>query len=466
MASAVHTNVDLDELRDRISWLARLRWLAILGVLVAIWVAPRMFGVELHRFPLYVVVAALVGYNLAFWAVGRWVPRATSGPSVSYFANLQIALDLVALTALLHFSGGIENPLVCYYVFHIVIASILLSRTAAYLQVTLAIGLLVAMALLEAGGVLPHYHLAGFLDEHVFRNPVYMFGTLFAIGTMLCFAAFMATTITSRLRRREAEIVRLSDALREHTEDLTQAYEALRQLEGARSDYLHRVAHHIRSPLATLERMLAVVSEGRTGRLPERAEEMLDRARVRVREVLDLARDLLILSRTREALPMVDRSTVDFASIARDVESDFRPQAGSASVSLAVSLPEGPVEIVGDEDALRELLENLVSNALKYTLAGGEVRVSVEARGDTLALCVSDTGIGIPTAEQDQIFEEFYRATNARESGKDGTGLGLSIVKAIAEIHGGEVSFESQEDTGTSFRVLLHRRGLRAPATP
>lgn len=465
MASAVHTNVDIEELRDRISWLIRLRWLAILGVLVTSWLAPRLFGVRLNLPALHLAVAALAGYNLVFWIIGRWVPRATRGPSVSYFANLQIALDLVALTALLHFSGGIENPFVCYYVFHIVIASILLSRIATYLQVTLAIGLLVAMALLEAASVLPHYHLAGFLDEGIFRSSVYVFGTLFAIGTMLCFAAFMATSITSRLRRREAEIVRLSDALREHTEDLTQAYEALRQLEGARSDYLHRVAHHIRSPLATLERMLAVVSEGRTGRLPERSQEMLDRARVRVRELLDLARDLLVLSRTREALPMVDRSKVDFAAIAREVASEFRPQAASASVSLAVSLPEVPAEVVGDEDALTELLENLISNALKYTPAGGEVRVSVEPRGGTLELSVSDTGIGIPSAEREQIFDEFYRATNARESGKEGTGLGLSIVKAIAETHGAEVSFESEEGKGTSFRVLLPRKGPRVQST-
>lgn len=465
MASALHTRVDLEELRDRISWLIRLRWVAILGALVTIWVAPRLLRVELYEYPLRLIVAALAAYNLVFWAIGRWVPRATTGPAVSHFANLQIALDLIALTALLHFAGGIENPFVCYYVFHIVIASILLSRAATYLQAALAIGLLIAMAVLEARGALPHYHLKGLLDETLYRRPAYVFGILFAVGTMLLFAAFMATSITSRLRRREAEIMHLSDALREHADDLSRAYEALRQLEGARTDYLHRVAHHIRSPLATLERMLAVVSEGRTGRLPERSQEMLDRARLRVRDVLDLARDLLVLSRTREALPLVDRTQVDFASSVREAEGEFRQQAASASVSLRVSIPEESVEVVGDAEALGQLLENLVSNAIKYTPEGGEVRISVEDRTDQVQLCVSDTGIGIPQAERDEIFEEFYRATNARESGKDGTGLGLSIVKAIAQTHDGEVSFESEEGKGTSFRVLLPRRGRRAQAT-
>ena len=463
MEHAVPSNVDLEELRDRISWLIRLRWWAILGVLVTIWVGRRMFGVELQRSPLFLIAGILAAYNLVFWVIGKWVPRATRGPAVSYFANLQIVLDLIALTALLHFAGGIENPFICYYVFHIVIASILLSRVATYLQVTFAMALLVTMVTLEAVGAIPHYHLRGFLDETLYRSSVYVFGGLFAIGTMLYFTAFMATSITSRLRRREAEIVHLSTALREHAEDLSRAYDALRQLEGARSDYLHRVAHHIRSPLATLERMLAVVSEGRTGRLPDRSKEMLDRARTRVRDVLDLARDLLVLSRTREALPLAERKIVDLAALVRDVASEFRHQASSAAVSLAVSCPDRAVQVVGDPDSLTELLENLASNAIKYTPAGGDVRISLETRRHQTELCVSDSGIGIPPGEEERIFDEFYRATNAQESGKDGTGLGLSIVKAIVETHGGEISVESELGEGTSFRILLPSSDHRRP---
>ena len=461
MERDVPSNVDLEELRDRISWLILLRWLAILGVLVTIWVARRVLGTELQQFPLYLIAGILAVYNLAFWAIGRWVPRATSGPAVSYFANLQIVLDLVGLTALLHFAGGIENPFICYYVFHIVIASILLSRVATYLQVTLALMLLVTMAALEAVGAIPHYHLHGFLDDTSYRSPVYVFGTLFSIGTMLYFTAFMATSITSRLRRREAEIVSLSNALKEHAEDLSIAYEALRQLEGTRSDYLHRVAHHIRSPLATLERMLAVVSEGRTGGLSDRSKEMLDRARARVREALDLARDLLVLSRTREAVPLADRKIVDLAAMVRDVTSEFRHQASSAGVSLTTSFPDGSLEVMGDPESLSELLENLISNAIKYTPAGKDVRVSLDRRGNQAEIRVTDSGIGIPPGEEERIFDEFYRATNARESGKEGTGLGLSIVKAIVEAHKGEMSLESEPGKGTSFRILLPSGGRR-----
>jgi signal transduction histidine kinase len=455
----VFHNVDLEELRDRIPWLVRLRWAAILGVLITIWIASQFLRVRLDVVPLLIIVGALAAYNLTCWAVGRWVPAATAGVRISYFANLQIALDLVALTSLFHFAGGVDNPFLCYYVFHIVIASILLSRAATYVQVTLAMALLVTMASLEATGKIPHYHLIGFIPTDLYRSPVYILGVLFAIATMLYFTAFMATSITRRLRRREAEIVRLSDALREHADDLGQAYEALRHLEGVRSDYLHRVAHHIRSPLATLERMLAVVEEGRTGQIPERSVEMLERARGRIGELLALARDLLVLSRTREAPPLAQRERVDLVTVVQNVARDLRHEAAAASISLQADCPDSPVEIIGDPDALQELVENLVSNAVKYTNAGGDVRIAVTVQSGLAELAVSDTGIGIPEAEQEHIFEEFYRAANARDTGKLGTGLGLSIVKAVSEVLGGNISVTSALGRGTCFRVSLPRSG-------
>ena len=296
------------------------------------------------------------------------------GPAVSYFANIQIAADLVFLTALLHFSGGVENPFALYYVFHIVIASILLSRTATYFQATLAVGLFTATAALEATGVLRHHHVQGLFNQELYCNRAYVMAILFSTGSMLYLCAFMATSITSRLRRREAEIVSLSASVQAYAEDLKRAYDGLRQLETARSEYLHRAAHHLRSPLGSLERMLAVVSEGRTGQMPERAQEMIERARLRVRNMLDLARDLLLLSRASAIAPLARQDTVDLAGILRDMAGEFRQQASLASVSVVVSAPAA-AGVRGDLEALMDLVDNLVSNAIKYTPAGGKVQI-------------------------------------------------------------------------------------------
>ena len=449
-------DVHLEELRDRVSWLIRLRWLAIAGVLATVVLVPHVVGVRLEQRPLYLTTAGLALYNVGLIVIKRWIPQITTGRMLVAFANAQITLDLIFLTALLHFAGGIENPFVVYYVFHVVIASILLSRAATYLQVGLAMALLAGVAGLEATGLLRHHHLEGLLiSEQLHQSPQSVLAYLFAVGTMLSLTAFMATSITARLRARESEILRLSASLRQHAEDLERAYEALRQVEQGKSDYLHRVAHHLRSPLATVENLLAVIAEGRTGEIPARSQEMLARARARVRNMLDLARDLLTLSRSREAVMMVARRPVDIGALIAEVVGDYQGQAAEASVALDVSVEPDLLQVAGDPESLAELLDNLVSNAIKYTPAGGQVRVTAARQGDEVVLAVSDTGIGVPPEERERVFEEFYRATNARETGKEGTGLGLSIVRAIVDAHQGRIEVESDPGRGSTFRALL-----------
>lgn len=451
-----HTDVHLEELRARISWLVRLRWLATAGTAITIAVAPLFIPIRLQQRPLYAVTAGLAAYNLSLWLLLRGEPRLLHSTALPWFANLQIAFDLVFLTALLHFAGGVENPFVGYYVFHIVIASILLSRAATYSQATLAVTMLVLMAVLEAGGQMAH-HALGFLPEGLYRNPHYVFPILFSLGTMLYVTAFMASTITSRLRRRESESVRLSVSLRKHADNLEHAYAILDGLERGKSEYLYRAAHHLRSPLGAIENMLAAMSQGLTGPLSEQSHEMVERARRRVRMMLDLARDLLVLSRAREAELLAEPETVDLAALVKGLAEDYRQQATSAAIDFTTVLGDGGCKIVGDRESLTELVENLVSNAVKYTTAGGMVRVSLHRAGDRVEVCVSDSGIGIPPEEQQLVFDEFYRARNARQSGKEGTGLGLSIVRAVTRAHGGQVAVESAVGAGTTVRVQLPR---------
>jgi signal transduction histidine kinase len=448
-------NPHTEELTARISWIIRLRWVAAAGVGATTWLVPRLWSVDLPAASLYLVTFGLAVYNAGLWSIKRWLPAVTRGLGLMLFANLQISIDLLFLTALLHLSGGVENPFVCYYVFHVVIASILLSRRATYLQVGLALALFCGLAIAEYGGILPHYHLTGYLGHELYRNPIYVTGAAVTVGTLLFFAAFMATSITARLREREAEILGLSSSLEERASELQQALDALQRLEKEKSRYMQHAAHNLRSPMAAVELSLAVVAEGRAGEISGKGSTMLQRARVRIGEVLDLASDLVALSRARETALAVDSERVDLAHIVQNSEAEFRQSAEAASIRFVTRCSPSPVEVLGDPGALTELLRNLVSNALKYTPAGGEVRVELEEGEDGVVISVADSGIGIEAEETDRIFEEFYRAKSARESGKEGTGLGLSIVKAIAESHGGAVWVDSEPGRGTTFRVSL-----------
>ena len=132
-----------------------------------------------------------------------------------------------------------------------------------------------------------------------------------------------------------------------------------------------------------------------------------------------------------------------------------RAHALSKGLKLSVSTPPAPLLVWGNEGEMDRLLENLLSNAIKYTQAG-EIAVSLEKDGSFAVLRVSDTGIGIPSDSLPKLFQEFYRAPNARAIEERGAGLGLSIVREIVERCGGEVSVESREGSGTTFTLRFH----------
>ncbi|MCD6122536.1 MAG: HAMP domain-containing histidine kinase, partial [Spirochaetales bacterium] len=115
--------------------------------------------------------------------------------------------------------------------------------------------------------------------------------------------------------------------------------------------------------------------------------------------------------------------------------------------------------IYGRREGLESIITNLLSNAIKYTNRGGEITLKMTAEGEQVFIEVSDTGIGIPKEEQKKLFNEFFRASNARQFTEDGTGIGLAIVKANVDRHGGKIEFKSEEGKGTTFKVTLKRLG-------
>ena len=128
---------------------------------------------------------------------------------------------------------------------------------------------------------------------------------------------------------------------------------------------------------------------------------------------------------------------------------------------MVLNVEAEPLPVLkGDRVRLGQLLDNLISNAIKFTPVGGSVTVGVSRRGDRAVLEVTDTGMGIPASEQEHLFERFFRTTSATRSAIQGTGLGLSIVKTIAQGHGGTIEFESVEGEGTTFRVELPLRAV------
>jgi signal transduction histidine kinase len=424
-------------------WLTKLRWIAIIYVVVGTYVAGNILAISLHDAALYIIATVLILYNIAVFILLKRLEQNNSHVSckaVKRIINLQICTDLFLLTVILHFSGGIENPLVFYFVFHMIIASILLSPLESYLQATFAVLLFGLLVLLEHTGLIPHYCLTDFVPHCLQEKGLYVLGTFFVFSTALFLAVYMANYIAIRLKKTE--------------QAYRQANIMLEEKDRIKDEYVLRVTHDIKGHLSTIQSCLAIVVERIAGKMPDQETDLIGRAYKRSRKLTDFVRSLLRLTRMRlsNTLEMDDFSLVDALHNTIDT---VKNRAEAKSITLNSKIEPSIGRLCGNQFSIEEMVVNLLLNAIKYTPENGTVELKANRRDDSVLIEITDTGIGIPREEQGKIFDEFFRATNARKVEWDGTGLGLSIVKHIVEGHGGEIHVNSIEGSGTTFTIQL-----------
>ncbi|HZQ39030.1 MAG TPA: ATP-binding protein, partial [Dehalococcoidia bacterium] len=228
---------------------------------------------------------------------------------------------------------------------------------------------------------------------------------------------------------------------------------AIRRSEGQRRDLVSNLSHELRTPLASIKAVVQVLAEGGFHEEDEGARELLGGVDHEVDRLTQLVDEMLELSRIESGQLPFQFESVDAAQICADAVRRLAAQAERAGVALRWNAePELPALRADPERLLRAVI-NLAHNAIKFTPAGGSVTVEARRHGGMGEIAVRDTGIGIPQAEQERIFERFYKVDRARSS--TGTGLGLAIVKHTAQAHGGRVEVESSPGAGATFRMLI-----------
>ncbi len=227
----------------------------------------------------------------------------------------------------------------------------------------------------------------------------------------------------------------------------------LEEMNRAKTSFVRLVTHELRAPIAAIQSYLRLILDGYVP--AEREHEIIGRAEIRAQEQLALISDLLELSRLQDGRAPEKTSLANLGDILRDVTQQFEGQAKQRDQKLEVSISCSlqPVRVMADQ--FKSVWVNLISNALKYTPVGGSIRVQLVCHGNSIVGEVQDTGIGIPPEAQEHLFDEFFRAQNAKTFTEQGTGLGLAIVKQVIERAGGDISFVSQEGKGTTVRFTL-----------
>ena len=228
----------------------------------------------------------------------------------------------------------------------------------------------------------------------------------------------------------------------------------LTRADQIRRDFVANVSHELRTPLSILRGYIETMLDD---------PEMSQKERERILEVMErhskqlglLANDLLTLAQLESGSSTLELSEIDLIQFFAEVLRDWKTKLAIKHLKVVSGVASDCRTIRADETRLRQIFDNLLDNALKYSNKGGEIHLRAERSGNEIALSVSDGGVGISSDDLPRIFERFYRADKARSRELGGTGLGLSIVKHIAQLHGGRVEAESELGKGTMIRVLL-----------
>lgn len=480
-------------------WFIRLRW-AFVGVSMAVLALERFVTPEAIRpgaLALPVVLLAIV--NLIWMGLADFLLREFRRPDADerrtirhamLFANAQVCVDLFLLTLILRYTGGVENPMAVFYLFHMGIGAMLLKEWHAILQGIWAMLLYTILAVGEwTGRIAPHWDfLPQFASPGLYVRGEFVAAMLAVMGCGIFATLYFTLHITGRLDERERQ-------LRDAFEALKRSEAAIFDLQQRRSRFLQTAAHQLKGPLASIETFTGLLLDGI---VPENAvRSTYQKIAQRCREGAQQVGELLTLARVQRADPRRHRQSIaDVGRVAIEVCERYAPLAESRGIALHCHVPkEGGFYAFVDAADLTDCISNLVDNAIKFTNGPGEVTVTV-AHGDEddavaspevaapaaagggapgrpdwgpecVMVSVVDTGIGIepealaaandPTGKG-SVFDAFRRGNNALAAGIPGTGLGLAIVREVVEQAEGRIIVRSRRGEGSRFTVAFPSR--------
>jgi two-component system phosphate regulon sensor histidine kinase PhoR len=231
-------------------------------------------------------------------------------------------------------------------------------------------------------------------------------------------------------------------------QDLTQ----LRSLQTMRRELVGNISHDFRTPLSGIKAMAETLRDGAINE-PEVARDFLSRIETEVDRLTQMVAELTELSRIETGRTELKRAPVDINALVEEVTAQLKPQAERQNLTLETHLAEGLPEVPADRERLRQVLVNLVHNAVKFNRPGGSIRATTLAGDGSVSVEIADTGQGIPRNDLPRIFERFYKADRSRSG--QGSGMGLAIAKHIIEAHGGRIQASSVEGEGATFTFSL-----------
>ncbi len=442
---------------DRLKWFIKLRWLAISGIAVFTVLCELLFKLHLFSWVLVIILAAMVVYNLIF----LWMTKKISIDShkitnplltIRGFPNLQIGIDLIFLTILWHQFGGIENPLMFFFVFHMIIASILLSKRNSFAWAIFSSLVLVLVAYLEYTEKLPHRSPISELTGIELWNNLYW--NIFILGA-LCFmlicVVYMTSSITKQIRKKNKDIITLEKMVAD--KKLQDAKKKLYFSEkmAALGKLAAGMAHEINNPLTTVLSYSECLADD------IKDENQLNDLKLIITETMrirDLVKKVLNFARAGDQADSSEiESRIDINKDISDTVIMVQGQVEFMNIIFYFNFDKNlPLAKISKEH-LKQVAINIMINASQAMNAKGKITIetSYNKETQTISLKLTDTGPGIKPEYASRIFDPFFTTKKQGE----GTGLGLAVSYGLMKMYDGEITVESELGKGTSFTVTV-----------
>lgn len=430
----------------------------------------------LFLFSLFILV------NVIFYKILKYIELKNLKQHLDTLATSQVSAELVFFAAILHLSGGVGSTAPLFF-FIPIVSSIILFDVAGSLVIATIAGLFVnGMVILDYRGILKHvYGYPGIGLPMTYDDFLVTLTSTITITAVYFIVGALAGYLSSVIKNREAQLMEsrqraqfqaerlrlLNEAYNSYARqlvrkdlELTKQNEKFSQLDKEKSEFVSTVAHQLRTPLSAIKWTLDILLKGETtGSLSVEQRALLMKAYESNERIINLIRDMLGIDRIESGMYGLSFVEINVIDLIQNIIDDFKSSATRRNIQIIIKKDDILPKISVDPQKMRAVMQNLIENALKYTREGGVITIDVHGHGsDQMNITVSDNGIGIPQAQQKDIFKRFFRADNAKSVDPEGSGLGLFIVKTIIQRHGGSMNFESEEGKGTKFFITLPLR--------
>ncbi len=450
-----------EQLKHHAIWFIKIRWYAIIGWGIFITIACLILAIlPLETFlPLYLLAILLTVLNFLYL---YWAKRTKN---THRFIVTQILLDLVVLSGFLEFSGGLENPLYLLYLWHGIIAAVLLSRKDAFYLTFIAWLLLSLVAVGQMLEIVPHHTITIFPHHysehaegkitHAAQDTQFVLGRLGAFAIIMGGTVYFVTLIMNYFHENRRRLYQTTHQLLLEAKEKEKVYSQLLQASKMATvgELAGRIAHEINNPIGIINaKVKLLISDFGNGQLPDKVLSDLQKIDKHTERIATITRGLLAFSRPS----LGKKEPLDIHHVIQASLNLIEHQLAIARIKLQTSFTRSPLPVEGNFSELQQVILNIINNAIDAMPKGGELIITCDFYfGKEVCVTISDTGPGISSEILPHLFEPFF-TTKPKEKG---TGLGLAICQGLIRSHRGRIEVQSAPGKGTTFRIVLPKLG-------